>query len=34
LRTENGGTVLILGDRGQIVLRSLTQLDEDDLAFR
>ena len=31
VRTGSGGTVLILGDRGQIVLRSLTQLDKDDL---
>ena len=34
VRTGSGGTVVILGDRGQIVLRSLTQLDKDDLTFR
>ena len=34
VRLDNGSTVLILGDRGQVVLRGLTQLDEDDLAFR
>jgi hypothetical protein len=34
VRTGSGGTVLILGDRGEIVLRSLIQLDKDDLTFR
>ena len=34
VRLDNGSTVLILGDRGQVVLRGVTQLDEDDLAFR
>jgi Ca2+-binding RTX toxin-like protein len=34
VRTENGGTVLILADRGRIVLRGVDRLDDDDLLFR
>lgn len=34
VRTENDGTALILADRGRIVLRGVTRLDDDDLAFR
>jgi Ca2+-binding RTX toxin-like protein len=34
VRMENGGTVLILADRGRIVLRGVDRLDDDDLAFR
>ena len=31
---ENGGTVLLLGERGRIRLPGLAGIDEDDLAFR
>jgi Ca2+-binding RTX toxin-like protein len=34
VRTENGDTVLILADRGRIVLRGADRLDDDDLLFR
>lgn len=34
VRTENGGTILVLADRGQIRLPGVARIDEDDLAFR
>ena len=34
VRPENGGTVLVLAERGQIRLPGVAGLDDDDLAFR
>lgn len=34
VRTEHGGTILVLAGRGRIVLRGVNRLDDDDLAFR